>query len=169
MGAESKEIQKFSARIFKLDINPCVDVPERIVQKLLRVAKKERGPIPVKGRLNGKPFKTTVVKYRGAWRLYLNTYMRTDAGVDVGDRVNVTLELDTKPRIVPRPKEFAQALDQNPAAKAAFANSPPSHQREILIYLNWVKKPETLQRNIDKAIAHLLGQKTVDSKKRTRR
>ncbi|MBI2845314.1 MAG: DUF1905 domain-containing protein [Chloroflexi bacterium] len=164
-----KKPSKFSGKICKLDINPCVDVPEKIVQELLRAANKERGPIPVKGRLNGKEFRTTVVKFRGAWRLYLNTYMRAEAGIDVGDRARVQIWFDPNPRSVPIPKVFAKALDENPAAKAAFEKSPPSHQREILRYMNWIKRPETLQRNIDKAIAHLLGRETFASRKPTKR
>ena len=62
-----------------VDLNPYVPVPDRIVRKLHQVANKETGPIPVAGHLRGRAFSTTVVKFRGVWRLYLNMAMRTAA------------------------------------------------------------------------------------------
>jgi Bacteriocin-protection, YdeI or OmpD-Associated/Domain of unknown function (DUF1905) len=143
---------KFSAVIRKLGINPFVEVPERIVQKLLRDAKQDTGPLPVRGRIHRMPFVTTVVKYAGAWRLYLNTQMRRDAGVDVKDTINVELTYDPKPRIVPMPEKFALALKKNKRAKAAFEKLPASHQKAILSYMNWLKTEEALERAIDKVI-----------------
>jgi len=37
--------------------------------------------------------------------------MRKRTKVDVGDSVNLVLEIDTKPRVIPMPKEFKQALE----------------------------------------------------------
>lgn len=74
-GADEKML-RFSAIVNVIDINPYLGVPDRILRELLRQAKQERGPIRVKGKLQGKPFATTVVKFRRAWRLYLNTRMR---------------------------------------------------------------------------------------------
>jgi uncharacterized protein YdeI (YjbR/CyaY-like superfamily) len=82
--------------------------------------------------------------------------MRKKANVTVGDHIHLTLTLDTKPRKVPMPTAFASALKHNKKAKAAFEKLPPSHQKEILSYLNFLKKPETLQRNVEKVIKSLL-------------
>ena len=54
---------------------------------------------------------------------------------------------------------FVLALQKNEKAKAAFERLPPSHQKEILDYLNFLKKPETLTRNIEKVIESLLKPK----------
>ncbi len=39
---------EFAAKIHKLGINPCINVPERIVNALLSDAKKQSGPVQVK-------------------------------------------------------------------------------------------------------------------------
>jgi hypothetical protein len=146
----NKDMQTFSAKVRKIDINPYVEVPNDILRKLQQDAKKERGPRPVKGTLQGKPFSTTVVKFRGMWRLYLNTPMRRAANVDVGDRVAIEVQFDHAPPKVPVPRKFTLALSNNKAAKEAFHKLAPSRQKEILRYLNGLKQAETLERNIEK-------------------
>jgi len=85
--------------------------------------------------------------------------MRQEAGVDVGDWATVEIEFDAEPRIVPIHPKFAHALSKNKEAKAAFEKLAPSRQREILRYLNSMKTEESLLRNIEKVIQHLLGKK----------
>ena len=149
---------KFSAKVGKIDINPYVQVPDDILLKLQKDAKKDKAPIPVKGTLQGKPFLANVVRYRGMWRLYLNTPMRQAANVDVGDQVTVGLQVDNAPRTVPVPRKFTLALSKNKQAKESFEKLAPSRQKEILRYLNSLKQPETLERNIEKVIQFLKGE-----------
>jgi bacteriocin resistance YdeI/OmpD-like protein/uncharacterized protein DUF1905 len=149
----------FTGKILKIGINPYVGLPEEVLNTLFKQAEKSKGPIPVRGILNGKRFKQTLVKYQGAWRLYLNTPMRQDAGIDVGDDAKVEIEFDPEPRIVLTHPKFAQALSKNKEAKASFEQLAPSRQKEILRYLNSMKTEESLVRNIEKVIQHLLGQK----------
>jgi hypothetical protein len=152
-------LYKFSAMIIKLGINPCVDVPHDIVSKLYGEAKKEKGPIPVKVKLQGNSFNANVVKYKGGWRLYLNYIMRRDAGVDVGDTAKVELQFDPEPRIEPVPKQFADALKKNKNAKKAFDNLSPSRQKEILRYLNYLKTEDIVLRHIKTIVQTLSGEK----------
>ncbi len=131
-----------------------MDVPKRVSQ-----AFGHRGYIPVEGTLNGHPIRATLVPTGGGrHRLFVNGDMRKRANVDVGDRVQIVLEVDTRPRIIPMPENFALALNRNTKAKAAFEQLPPSRQKEILTYLNWVKRPEALKRNIVKTISRLVNQ-----------
>ncbi len=150
-------MKSFSATIFKLGINPCVDVPEKIMNELFKASGRTKGPIPVRGKLNGKEFTQTVVRYQGAWRLYLNTQMRLDAGIDVGDEAQVELEFDPEPRVVPMHPTLSRALAKNSEAKTAFEKLRPSHQKEILRYLNSLKSKESAARNVEKVIRQLLG------------
>ncbi len=87
----SSKALSFAAKVHKLGINPCVDIPEKIVTELLRKAGKASGPLPVRGDLNGAKFQTSAVKFRGKWRLYLNTELRTRSGIDTGDQAEVEL------------------------------------------------------------------------------
>lgn len=144
--------EKITAKIHKLGINPCIDVPEVVARRLLQNAGKTSGSIPVRGTLNGKKFLQTIVKYRGAWRLYLNTEMRKDAGIGVGDTAKVIIAFDPKPRTVPMNKKLAAALSKNKRARDAFEKLPPSHQKAILRYLNWLKTDEAVERGVKKVI-----------------
>lgn len=110
-------MESFSAKVRKIDINPYVQVPDDVLRRLQQVAQKERGPIPVRGTLQGKPFSTTVVRFRGMWRLYLNTPMRQAAHVDVGDEVTVRVEFDRAPRTVEAPRAFTDALSKKQTGK----------------------------------------------------
>ena len=157
---QTPTLHRFSATVQKIDINPYVKVPEGIIRKLQQSAQKDKGPIPVVGTLQGKPFSTTIVRFRGLWRLYLNTPMRRAARVEVGDKVAVAVRFDPTSRTVPVPRAFQLALSKNPDARAAFGQLAPSRQKEILRYLNNLKQPQTLERNIEKTIRFLLGEKT---------
>lgn len=143
----------FEATIYKTGINFAVDVPPEV-----SLAFKRRGNIPVKGSINGLPFKATFVPIgEGKHRLYLNGETRKALGAGEGDTVKISAELDMKPRTRPMPPEFREALDANREAKEAWARLSPSRQKEILSYLGHLKSPEALKRNVDKAIKnHLL-------------
>jgi hypothetical protein len=112
----------FSATIRKIDINPYVKVPGPILQKLQQAAQKAKGPIPVRGTLQGKPFSTNVVRFRGLWRLYLNTPMRRAAGVDVGDDVTVGVRFDPVPRTVPIRKRSSWHFQKTKAPGRPFGS-----------------------------------------------
>ncbi len=147
--------QKFSAVIYKQGINPCVDVPERVSQVFQRT-----GYIPVRGTLNTHPFQATLVPVRnGKYRLYINGKMRKQAGVDVGDEIKIELEYDTQKRTIPIPRAFEQALKQNPKARSEFERLTTSRRKDILLYMNALKKPESLQKVIDRVKKSLMAKK----------
>ncbi|MGH2436291.1 MAG: DUF1905 domain-containing protein [bacterium] len=149
----------FSSKILKIGINPYVPLPKHVLTALFRQAGKTKGPIPERGTLNGKAFIQTLVRYRGAWRLYLNTYMRQAAWIDVGDEAHVEIAFDPRPRVEPMNRRLALALAGNKAAKDAFAALAPSRQKEIQRYLNSMKTSESVARNVEKVVQHLLGRK----------
>ena len=140
-------------------INPCVVVPERVVAALRAESGKNQS-IPVQATLQGKPFKANVMRYRGAWRLYLNGITRKAAGVDVGDRAKLTLLFDPEPRIPPVPPAFTRALKGNPRAKARFDALSPSRRKELVRYLGSLKQQESLKRNIERMLRYLTGRRT---------
>ena len=152
-------MESFTAKIQIIGINPYVSPPEDMLNAVFEQAGRTKGPIPVRGNLNRKAFRQTLVKYQGAWRLYLNTPMRQDAGVDIGDDAIVEIEYDPEPRIVPMHPKFAKVLSKNKAAKAAFEQLIPSRQKEILRYLNSLKSEESLSRNVEKVMQYLSGKK----------
>ena len=113
-------MKSFSAKIFIIGVNPYVLLPETVLQSLCKRAARDKGPIPVRGTLNGNAFTQTLVKYSGKWRLYLNTPMRKATGIDVGDIANVKIEYNPEVRIIPMHPKLQEALQQNEKAKSAF-------------------------------------------------
>jgi hypothetical protein len=152
-------VKKFSARIFIISkINPVVDVPDNVLAYLFKEVGRTRGKIPVKGKLNGHEFTQTVIKYLGAWRLYLNGPMRAGAGIDTGDIAHVEIEYDPAPRTLTMHEALGKALNGNKQARAEFEKLSPSHQQEIIRYLTRLKSEETLTKNVANVIKHLLGE-----------
>lgn len=132
-----------------------MDIPEEIVTELLRRASKERGPLPVRGVLNGSNFRTTAVKFRSKWRLYLNADMRARSGIDTGDHAEVELAFDPEPLEYVMPEKLAQALARNSKAQMTFEQLTPSRRKDIIRYLNSLKTEESLDRNIKKVMKQL--------------
>ena len=85
--------------------------------------------------------------------------MRKAAGKDVGDLIEIQIDFDSKPRITPMHSKLKLALKENPAAKKAFEKLSPSRQKEILRYINFLKSEESVEKNIQRAIAHLIKSK----------
>ncbi len=123
----------FKAVIYKVSINPCVEVPERITDKMART----RGYIRIKGKIEDHAFHQTLVPVKDAgYRLYVNGLMIKGAGVSIGQHVKFEIEndFDLKSRDVPMPKVFKKLLeDSNVYGK--FKTLIPSKQKEILRYL----------------------------------
>ena len=150
-------MNKFKADIEIIGINPFVFVPDRILKNIFKQADKDKGPIPIRGTINGQPFKQTLVKYRGDWRLYINTTMLKNSPKRIGETVAIEVEFDPVSRnIKPHPK-LILAFKQNKEAKKIFDNFPPSRQNEIIRYISSLKTEESVIRNIKRAIDHLVG------------
>jgi Domain of unknown function (DUF1905)/Bacteriocin-protection, YdeI or OmpD-Associated len=146
--------QRFSAVIYKQGINPCIDIPERIAQSLLR-----KGYIAVRVSLNDHPFRATLAPVgNDQYRLYINGAMRKAANVDVEDKIRIALELDTQRRTIPIPEAFKKALEQNPKASTEFKRLTPSRRKDILLYMNALKRPESLQKVIDRVVKSLTAE-----------
>jgi hypothetical protein len=150
-------MQSFSAKISRIGINPYVLLPATVLNEIVKQANKSKGAIPVCGEVNGHGFTQTLVRYSGKWRLYLNGPMRKGAKADVGDRVDVKIEFDPRPRIIEMHPRLKDALDKNKGAGAAFSALSPSRQKEIVRYIGHLKTEESIKRNVKKAISFLSG------------
>jgi uncharacterized protein YdeI (YjbR/CyaY-like superfamily) len=80
---------------------------------------------------------------------------RGPAGVKPGDHIEVDLELDTAPREVEVPADFAAALESSPDAKRFFDSLSYSNKRRITLSIEGAKSAETRQRRIDTSIERL--------------
>ena len=80
---------------------------------------------------------------------------RAGAGVKGGDEVDVDLELDTAPREVSVPADFAAALAADPAAARTFDGLSYSNKSWHTYQVEGAKSNETRQRRIAKSITAL--------------
>jgi len=152
-----EEVFSFEADIEIIGINPYVQIPEDILKRIFILAKKDRGFIPVKGTVNHLPYQQTLVKYRGLWRLYINTSMLKDSPKRIGEKINVSLSLDFSDRtILPHPK-LLDALHGNKEASEVFNRISPSLRKEIIRYISFLKTEESITKNVNKAVDFLLG------------
>lgn len=112
----------------------------------------------VKVVLNGSfEYRTTVGSMAGRAMLSLSSERRAAAGVAGGDPIEVELTLDTEPKTIEVPDDFAAALEQHPDAKAAFERLAPSHRRAHVDAVTGAKAAETRQRRIDATVEKLRG------------
>ena len=110
---------------------------------------------PVKVTIGKHTYRSTIAPMGGVFMIGVSAENRQAAGVAAGDRVEVDLELDTEPREVTVPADFAAALDREPAAKQRFESLSYSHKREHVMAVEGAKTDETRQRRISKAITML--------------
>lgn len=110
---------------------------------------------PVKVTLNGFTYRSTVAAYGDVYMLPLSQERRAAAGVQAGDQVEVTLELDQEPRTVEVPDDLAAALSEKPGAMAAFEALSYSARKEHVRQVESAKAPETRERRIAKIVASL--------------
>lgn len=165
-------MEQFKAKIEIIGINPFVFVPETILLKIFEQSGKTRGHIPIRGTINGKGYLQTLVRYKGAWRLYINTTMLKNSPKRIGEIIEVAIAYDPKDRtIAPHPK-LVKALKENTNAKNAFDSLAPSKRKEITRYISSLKSEESISNNIQKAIGFLTGKnnflgQNLNSKKST--
>ena len=158
-------MKSFSAKIQIIGVNPYVLLPTAVLKDVFQKAGKDKGAIPIKIKIEKHDFIQNLVKYSGKWRLYLNGPMRKAAGKDVGDLIEIQIDFDSKPRITPMHSKLKLALKENPAARKAFEKLSPSRQKEILRYINFLKSEESVVKNIQRAIAHLIGKQSFVGRK----
>src|ERR1700757_3485439 len=94
------DLMLFTAKIYIIGVNPYVLLPAPVLKAIFLQAGKDKGPVPIKGKIDGHAFTQTLVKYSGKWRLYLNGPMRKAAGKDVGDTVTIFVEHDPADRTI---------------------------------------------------------------------
>jgi uncharacterized protein YdeI (YjbR/CyaY-like superfamily) len=80
---------------------------------------------------------------------------RKGAGVAAGDEVDVDIELDTEPREVAVPTDFAEALERDEEARRSFDTLSYSQRQRHVLAIEGAKTSETRQRRIAKVVGEL--------------
>ena len=111
---------------------------------------------PVSVTINGYSYRSTVAVMGGEYLVGVSAEHRAKAQVAGGDTVEVELALDTAPRMVETPADFAEALDQS-GATGRFEALAFSHRKEHVRAIEEAKTPETRRRRIEAAVRKVLG------------
>ena len=111
------------------------------------------------GTVNGVAYQSSTMPYGGRG-LFLGVHKATReaAGVLPGERVDVVVSRDERPRVVEIPAELAAALSANPTARAAFDRLSFTNRMEIATSVAEAKRPETRERRLAAAMARLGSQ-----------
>ncbi len=147
----------FALELGIIDGNPFVLLPSAALNNLFQEAGRSKGPIPVRGTINGKPYQQTLVKFSGEWRLYVNMKMLEDSPRRIGETIEVTVDIDPSDRKIESHPKLLAMLNANPSARDVFDNLAPSRRKEIVRYIDGLKSEEAIDRNVERARDFLLG------------
>ena len=122
-------------------------VPEELMAKL---GPAKRYPVVVT--VGDYSYRNSVSWYKGAFMISMSSDNKAAAGVSGGDEVDVTVEIDTEPRVLEMPDEFAAALT---AAGVLEKFQALSYSKQRTFVEPWAaaKSDATRDNNLAKAIA----------------
>ena len=132
-----------------------LQVPPEVVERL---GSGKRPAVSVT--LRGHTYRSTIAPMGGVYMLPVSAEIRRITGVAGGDTVDVEVELDTAPREVSIPSDFAAALDAEPEAPSFFQNLSYSNKQRIVLAIEQAKTPETRRRRIRQSVQTLSGRRT---------
>jgi len=115
-----------------------------------------KGMPKIQAVIGGTPYRGSLMPMGdGTYCLGVLKSIQEAAGVGVGDRITVLLELDTEPRTVEAPADLARVLASDKKAGAAWEKLSFTNKNEIARSLVEAKKPETRERRLAAAVARL--------------
>jgi hypothetical protein len=129
------------------DHGALIQVPPEVMAQL-GPARRPRVCVTV----NGVELRTTIAVYDDTPYIGLRREIRTAAGVAAGDEIELSIELDTAPRIVSVPDDFAAALAADAAVHASFDALAYTGRREYVQWIVDARRPETRQRRVHDAV-----------------
>jgi hypothetical protein len=114
-----------------------------------------KGRVPVRGTINGYPYRSSIFPYSGIHYMVVNREVREGARVRGGDEVEMVMERDEEPRVIEPPEDLASAIEGNATARAAWDTLSYTHKKEYARSVEEAKRPETRARRIEKAVEEL--------------
>ena len=130
-----------------------IEVPDPVVAEL-----GGGGRIPVRVTFDGVPYRGSIVRYRGMTMIGVTKAVIAEAGVSVGETLEVVAENDDAPREVDLPDELAKALRAKRVTKA-WGELSFTRRKELATGVASAKRPETRTKRVEQAIAELSAKK----------
>jgi Domain of unknown function (DUF1905)/Bacteriocin-protection, YdeI or OmpD-Associated len=107
-----------------------------------------KGRVPVKGTINGFPFRSSLMNMGDGHILGVNAQMRVGAKCKAGDTVSVAMELDEDERKVEVPAYLRKIINSDSSAKEFWSKLSFTHQKEYVREIEGAKRPETREEPI---------------------
>jgi hypothetical protein len=149
-GVTKSKLVKFHTTILQTGKNTCgIQIPAEVIESL----GSRKQPL-VRVTLKKYTYRSAVAVMGGKFMVGVSSGNREAAGVQGGEEVDVTIELDLEPRTVEVPKDLKAALTKAGVMKA-FESSAPSMKKEYARQVNEAKAPETRDRRIAKIVEKL--------------
>jgi hypothetical protein len=127
-------------------ITPPVDVAETFGT---------RGRVPVRGTINGFPFRSSLVPCGGPHMMPVNKALCAGAGAGPGDVVEVVMERDLEERTVEAPPELKKELAKSKTAQANWEKMSFTNKKEMANCIREAKQEETRMRRLAKVMGIL--------------
>ncbi|MGX1583462.1 YdeI/OmpD-associated family protein [Microbacterium sp. K35] len=112
---------------------------------------------PVAVTIGGRTARLRLARMGGENLIGFSKAVRADLGVEIDQEVDAVIRLDTAERTVDVPPALAEALDADPALRAAFDALSPSARKEHARAVADAKQPATRDRRIAKILDGLRG------------
>jgi len=107
-----------------------------------------KGRVPVKGTINGFPFRSSLMNMGEGHMMAVNAQLRAGAHCKGGDTVDVIMELDEDERTIEVPAYLKKIINSDAKAKAFWPKLSFTHQKEYVREIEGAKRPETREKRI---------------------
>lgn len=107
-----------------------------------------KGRVPVKGTINGFPFRSSLMNMGEGHMMAVNAQMRAGANCKAGDTVDVVMEFDAEERKVEVPAYLKKIIAADSVAMGNWEKLSFTHQKEHVRAIEDAKKPETREKRI---------------------
>ena len=141
---------KFRAKVIPSGNATAIEIPTKVMEAL---GPQARPPIVVT--INGHSWRSRVALMRGKALVGISAANRATSGIAEGEVVEIDLEFDTEPRVVPEPPDLAEALNADPEVRAAFDRLAYSLKRKHVNAIEGAKTSATRQQRITKLVTTL--------------
>ncbi len=119
-----------------------------------------KGRVPVKGTINGFPFRSSLMNMGDGHMMVVNAQMRAGACCKAGDTVHVVMELDEEKRTVELPSYLKKIINSGSETKERWSQLSFTQQKEHVQAIEAARKPETREKRIA-AVKDMLRKKSV--------
>jgi hypothetical protein len=115
----------------------------------------QRARVPVRGTINGFPYRSSLMPMDGCYAMVVNKTLRSGANCKAGDEVDVVMERDTEERRVEAPLELGRELKKSKAALQRWEKLSFTRKKEMARSITEGKMEETRKRRLAKVMGVL--------------